>query len=154
MPVTAQEVVERYGAMVWRLALARTANRHDAEDVFQDVFLRYVRHAQELRDEEHRRAWLIRCTVNCSKSLLTAPWRRRTVVLEESMAAPAPDEEARAVYAVVLALPSIYRTAIHLHYYEGLSVAEIARAVGCREGTVKARLHRGRALLKGVLQDV
>ena len=151
--MTAQETVERYGDMVWRLALARTANRHDAEDVFQDVFLRYVRHDRKLKSEEHRRAWLIRCTINCSKSLLSAPWRR-TVALEESVAAPAPDEEAGQVYEAVLALPQIYRTAIHLHYYEGLTVAEIARAVGCREGTVKARLHRGRELLKGVLQDV
>ena len=52
-----------------------------------------------------------------------------------------------------LALPQIYRTAIHLHYYEGLTVAEIARAEGCREGTVKARLHRGRELLKGALTE-
>ena len=74
--MTARETVERYGDMVWRLALARTADRHDAEDVFQEVFLRYIRHAHRLADEDHRRAWLIRCTINCSKSLLAAPWRR------------------------------------------------------------------------------
>ncbi len=145
--------VEQYGDMVWRLSLARTASVHDAEDVFQEVFLRYLRHQDHLNGAEHIRAWLIRCTVNCSKSLLTAPWRRRTVALEEALAAPM-DEEARAVYAAVLSLPQIYRTAIHLYYYEGLSVAEIAQATGCREGTVKSRLSRGRALLKGVLHDV
>lgn len=148
-----QQTVERYGDMVWRLALARTANVHDAEDVFQEVFLRYLRHQDRLTSAEHVRAWLIRCAINCSKSLLTSPWRR-TVPLEDFLADAPMDEEARSAYAAVLALPPIYRTAIHLHYYEGLSVAEIARATGCREGTVKARLYRGRALLKGVLTDV
>ena len=145
--------VEQYGDMVWRLSLARTASVHDAEDVFQEVFLRYLRHQDRLNGAEHIRAWLIRCTINCSKSLLAAPWRR-TVALEETLAAAPMDEEARAVYAAVLSLPQIYRTAIHLYYYEGLSVAEIAQATGCREGTVKSRLSRGRELLKGVLHDV
>ena len=149
-----REIVEQYGDMVWRLSLARTANIHDAEDVFQVVFLRYLRHQDRLNGAEHIRAWLIRCTINCSKSLLSSPYRRRKAVLEDSLPAADMDEEARAVYAAVLSLPQIYRTAIHLHYYEGLSVAEIARAAGCREGTVKSRLSRGRALLKGVLHDV
>ena len=151
--MTARETVERYGDMVWRLAMARTADRHDAEDVFQEVFLRYIRHAHRLADEDHRRAWLIRCTINCSKSLLATPWRSRRCDLEDTLAAPPVDEAARQVYEAVLALPQIYRTAIHLHYYEGLTVAEIARAEGCREGTVKARLHRGRELLKGALTE-
>ena len=150
--MTAQETVQRYGNMVWRLALARTANVHDAEDVFQEVFLRYVRHQGRLETEEHRKAWLIRCTVNCSKSLLAAPWRQRRAELTETIAAPM-DQEARQVYLAVLALPQIYRTVIHLHYYEGLTVAEIAQAIGCREGTVKSRLHRGRELLKGALTE-
>ena len=63
-------------------------------------------------------------------------------------------EENRAVYAAVLALPPHYRTVIHLHYYEGFSVAEIAEQLGCAEGTVKARLHRARARLREALQDV
>lgn len=56
--------VERWGGLVWHLALARTANVPDAEDVFQEVFLRYFRHENDFADDEHRKAWLIRCTVN------------------------------------------------------------------------------------------
>ena len=148
----ARELVERYGDMVWRLALARTGRRQDAEDVFQEVFLRCVKNADRLENGEHARAWLIRCTINCSKSLFTSAWRRNTVPLEEDLLAPM-EEEQREVYAAVLALPQLYRTAIHLHYYEGLSVAEIAALTGSREGTVKSWLHRGRTLLKGALED-
>ena len=132
------EAVERWGDLVWRLALARTANVQDAEDVFQEVFLRYFRHEDRMESDEHRKAWLIRCTVNRAKSLFLSPWRRRTVPLET---------------AAVLALPAKYRTAIHLYYFEGLSVAEMAAALGCAEGTVKSQLSRGRALLREALKE-
>lgn len=144
--------VERWGDMVWRLALARTANVSDAEDVFQEVFLRYFRHEGELDSDEHRKAWLIRCTVNRAKSLLSSPWRRRTVPLETAARIGVADEY-REVYSAVLALPAKYRTVIHLYYFEGLPVADIAAALDCAEGTVKSQLSRGRALLREALKE-
>ncbi len=144
--------VERWGDMVWRLALARTGQVQDAEDVFQDVFLRYFRHAGKFQTDEHRKAWLIRCTVNRAKSVLAAPWRKRTAPLETAERVGVEDEY-REVYAAVLSLPAKYRAAIHLHYYEGLSVKEIAEALGAAEGTVKSRLSRGRALLRDMLKE-
>ena len=148
-----EDAVARFGDMVWRLALARMASVPDAEDVFQEVFLRYFRHEDEFESDEHRRAWLIRCTINRTKSALTAPWRRRVLPLETA-ADLGVREENREVYAAVLALPPKYRTVVHLHYYEGFSVAEIAAHLGCAEGTVKAQLHRARAKLKEALRDV
>lgn len=150
---TRTEAVERFGPTVWRLALARMANTHDAEDVYQDVFLRYFRHEAEFATDEHRRAWLIRCTINRTKSALTAPWRRRTMPLE-AIAELGVAEENRTVYAAVLALPQKYRTVVHLHYFEGYSVAEIAAQLSCAEGTVKSRLHRAREQLRDALCDL
>lgn len=144
--------VELWGDLVWRLALARTANVQDAEDVFQEVFLRYFRHEDELKSDEHRKAWLIRCTVNRAKSLFLSPWQRRTAPLETA-AQVGVEDDYREVYAAVLSLPAKYRAAIHLHYFEGLSVAEIAAALGCAEGTVKSQLSRGRALLREALKE-
>lgn len=146
-------VVERWGDMVWRLALARTANVSDAEDVFQEVFLRYFRHEHQLDNDEHRKAWLIRCTVNRANSLLTSPWRRKTVPLEVA-AQVGVEDEYREVYSAVLSLPAKYRAVIHLHYFEGLSVAEIATDLDLPEGTVKSQLSRGRALLRDILEGV
>ncbi len=146
-------LVERWGDMVWRLALARTGRRQDAEDIFQEVFLRFFRHEEKLRTAEHQKAWLIRCTVNRAKSLAAAPWRRRTLPMELAAQVSVPEPD-RTVYAAVLALPSPYRTVIHLHYFEGLSVAEIASACGCAQGTVKSRLSRGRDLLRASLKEV
>ena len=145
--------VKRWGDMVWRLALARTANVADAEDVFQEVFLRYFRHEDRFDSDEHRKAWLIRCTVNRAKSLVASPWRRRTVPLETAEEVGVEDDY-REVYSAVLSLPAKYRTAIHLHYFEGLSVAEMAETLNVPEGTVKSQLSRGRALLREMLQEV
>ena len=147
------QAVNRWGDMVYRLALARTASVPDAEDVFQEVFLRFFRHEDELDTDEHRKAWLIRCTVNRCKSLLASPWRRRTVPLETA-AEVGVEDDYRDVYSAVLSLPAKYRAAIHLHYFEGLSVAEMAQALGVPEGTVKSQLSRGRTLLRDMLKEV
>lgn len=145
--------VKRWGDMVWRLALARTANVADAEDVFQEVFLRYFRHEDRFDSDEHRKAWLIRCTVNRAKSLVASPWRRRTVPLETAEEVGVEDDY-REVYSAVLSLPAKYRAVIHLHYFEGLSVSEMAQTLQLPEGTVKSQLSRGRDLLRDMLEEV
>lgn len=145
--------VQRWGDMVWRLALARTASVPDAEDVFQDVFLQYFRHEDKFHTDEHRKAWLLRCTINRCKTLMASPWRRRTVPLDTA-AEVGVEDDYREVYNAVLSLPEKYRTVIHLHYFEGLSVAEMAAALHSTEGTVKSQLSRGRALLRDLLKEV
>ena len=147
------QAVNRWGDMVYRLALARTASVPDAEDVFQEVFLRYFRHEDRFHTDEYRKAWLLRCTINRCKSVTAAPWRRRTVPLETAEEVGVEDDY-REVYSAVLSLPAKYRAAIHLHYFEGLSVAEMAQALGVPEGTVKSQLSRGRALLRDMLKEV
>ena len=147
------QVVERWGDLVYRLALARTASVPDAEDVFQEVFLRYFRHEERFHSDEYRKAWLLRCTLNRCKSLLSSPWRRRIVPLETAEEVGVEDDY-REVYSAVLSLPEKYRAVIHLHYFEGLSVAEMAAALDSTEGTVKSQLSRGRALLRDMLKEV
>lgn len=147
---TASDVLGRYADMVYRLAFARTKSRYDAEDILQEVFLRYIRHAPECRDEEHRRAWLIRATINCSKTLLTSAWFCRTVPMEDTLVTEI--QEKSEVYYAVLALPARYRTVIHLYYYEDYPVAQIGTLLGCGESTVKSRLHRARKLLRDKLK--
>lgn len=144
--------VERWGDMVWRLALAGTKNRHDAEDVFQEVFERFFRHEEKLQTAEHRKAWLIRCTINRCKSLFASPWRQRKVSMDQIRELGIP-EETREVYFAVQQLPKKYALVIHLHYYEGYSVAEIASMLDCAEGTVKSQLSRARSLLRQILQE-
>lgn len=150
----AARLIEAYGPAVYRLAWARTGNRTDAEDVTQETFLRLVRSAPEFRDGEHCRAWLLRVAANCAGDLHRAPWRRRERPLEEAAALSAPEPpELDGLLKQVLALPKDYRTVVHLFYYEELSTAEIAKLLGKREGAVRTRLSRARAMLRERLKE-
>ncbi|MBM6887731.1 RNA polymerase sigma factor [Pseudoflavonifractor phocaeensis] len=141
-----RQVMERYGDMVYRLALAQTHSSHDADDVFQEVFLRYLRAAPAFREEEHRKAWLLRVTVNCCKKLHGSFWRRHTVALSETL--PAQNPEEGELLGLLEGLPPKYRAVLHLYYYEGYATEEIAAILGRSPGTVRSQLSRGRALLR------
>lgn len=142
----ARAAVERYGPMVYRLALAQTHSAHDADDVFQEVFLRYVRRAPDFTEEEHRKAWLLRVTANCCKKLRGSFWNKHTVALSEAI--PAQNEGEGELLALLDALPEKYRSVLHLYYCEGYATDEIAAILGRRAATVRSQLSRGRALLR------
>jgi RNA polymerase sigma-70 factor, ECF subfamily len=144
------EVLTRYSNMVYRLALSRTKNLSDAEDILQEVFLRLVTKNPEFESEEHRKAWLIRVTINCSTKLLTSAWFRKTVPLHEELKFET--KEKSEVYYAVMDLPLKYRTAIHLFYYEDMSISQISNVLAVKESTIKSQLLRGRELLKTTLK--
>jgi RNA polymerase sigma-70 factor (ECF subfamily) len=144
------DVLTRYSNMVYRLALSRTRNVADAEDVLQEVFLRLIHKKPEFENEEHRKAWLIRVTVNCSSKLLTSAWFRRTVPLEEELKFET--KEKSNVYYAVMELPLKYRTVIHLYHYEDLSISQISNILAIKESTIKSQLLRARQLLKTKLK--
>ena len=77
-----EQIVREQGDMVLRLALAHTGNRTDAEDVFQEVFIRLVRSLDKIESEDHLRYWLIRVTINRCKSLFSSAYRKREVAVE------------------------------------------------------------------------
>ncbi len=143
-------IVNQYSNMVYKLALARTKDKADAEDVFQEVFIRYMKNYQKIVSDEHCKAWLIRTTINCSYDIFKSPWLKKTVPMIDNLVFST--EERSNVYCSVLELPKKYRTVIHLFYYEDMSIKEIAEALGIKEGTVKSQLHRGRNMLKESLK--
>ena len=150
MPDTA-EAVAQYGSAVYRLAYAMTRSRSDADDVFQEVFLRYHRAAPDFESQAHEKAWLLRVTVNRSRSLLSSPWRKRSVPLEDVYACPGPEESA--VAEALAALPPGDRTLLHLYYYEGYRTEEIAGLLGRKGATVRSQLTRARQKLARLLKE-
>ena len=142
---------EKYADTVYRLAFVRTKSRHDSDDVLQEVFLRYMRVWQNMQSEEHVKATLIRITVNCSNSLLTSAWFKKTQPLDENIPAAEGYSDQNAL-SEVLKLPVKYRTVIHLYYYMGYSVAEIAELTKSNPSTVKTRLSRARGQLKKTIK--
>lgn len=146
-----RQVVETYGNMVYRLALAQTHSGHDADDVFQEVFLRYLRSAPDFREEEHRKAWLLRVAVNCANRFHASPWRRRTEPLSEALSVPAPEGED--LWEELRRLPEKDRTVLHLYYYEDMTTEEIAQMLDRNPATVRSQLLRARAKLKKLLVE-
>ena len=141
----------KYADEVYRLAFVRTGSRSDSDDILQEVFLRYMKVWRKMESEEHIKATLIRITVNCSNSLLSSSWFKKTDPLDENIAA-VEDNSAQSALSEVLKLPVKYRTVIHLHYYMGYSVAEIAELTKTNPSTVKTRLARARGQLKKTLE--
>ena len=148
----AARAIRQYGDMVRRLCLVHLKNPADTEDIFQNVFLKYVLSSVVFESPEHEKAWLIRVTINACKDLLKSFFRSRTVPLEELLDQPAPLlGEHREVLEAVLALAPKYRDAVYLHYYEGYTAAEIGKLLGKNTNTVYTLLTRAREQLRKTL---
>ncbi len=141
--------VEKYADMIQHICFYHLKNRADAEDVFQNVFLKYMLHDTPFNDDEHEKAWLLRVTINSCKDYLNDFFRRNKIPLEalDEIEAEVPEEH-REVLEAVLSLPVKYKDVIYLHYYEGYKTSEIGKILGKKENTVYSLLSRGRKMLK------
>lgn len=141
--------VEKYADMIQRICLYHLKNQADTEDVFQNVFLKYMLHEEVFYDEEHEKAWLLRVAINECKDFLKSFFRRNMVPLQAvaELETEMPDDH-REVLEAVLSLPGQYKDVIYLHYYEGYTASEIGAILGKKENTVYSLLSRGRGILK------
>ncbi len=152
-----EESVEKYSEMIYRLALAGTANVQDAEDVTQDVFMKLLKCKKDFSDDEHRKAWLIRVTVNEIGLLKRSAWfrKRGNSELPEMPDGTdiVSDAENKLVYDAVMQLKQDYRIAVILHYYYDYPCDDIARMTKTKESTIRTRLRRAREKLKEILKE-
>lgn len=79
-----EELFEQYSDMVYRIAISYGNNVQIAEDVVQKVFLRVLRNKPSFQGSEHEKAWFVRVTVNCCKSMLSSAWLKRMRPLEDA----------------------------------------------------------------------
>ena len=161
-PPTWEEVVEQHGARVYRLAYRLTGNVHDAEDLTQDVFVRVFRSLHSYTPGTFE-GWLHRITTNVFLDKMRRKQRIRFDALSDEAAARLPSRSAGPEQAYVernfdhdvqQALDSLspeFRAAVVLCDIEGLSYEEIADVLGIKLGTVRSRIHRGRAQLREAL---
>lgn len=149
----AERLVATYADMILRLSYTYLGSTHDAEDICQTVLLRTLTKAPRFTSFDHERAWIIRTTTNACKDLLRSAARRTTVALDAHGEPEAPASPDGSVADAVARLPRDQRIAIHLHYYEGLPIAEIARITGSSEAAISKRLSRARQTLRTTLGD-
>lgn len=165
-----RDAMRRWGPSVYRLAAMRTGSRHDADDVYQDVFLRLATDTTAFRDDEHLKAWLLHVTANRCREIARFAWRRRDAPMDALVFEPASPEatpEEALVHAedealaaqdierlmrVLGRLKPAWREAIHLAYFEGLTSEQIADIVGITPSAVRTRLQRARTRLRDLLE--
>ena len=134
--------MDAYGSAVYRLALCRLQNVQDAEDVYQDVFLRLLKEKRREWDGEQLKAWLLRVALNRCADIRRFRLRRPVLALDEvpELAGPVDSEGAE-----------LWEAVARLHYAEGYQTEEIAAMLGIPAATVRTRLRRGRIALKNSL---
>jgi RNA polymerase sigma-70 factor (ECF subfamily) len=157
-----EQIVEQHSDRVYRLAYRLTGNRHDAEDLTQEVFVRVFRSLSTYTPGTFE-GWLHRITTNLFLDQARRKQRIRFDALSDEKAdrltssSPAPE----AAYAdqtfdddierALATLPPDFRAAVVLCDVEGLTYEEIAEILGAKLGTVRSRIHRGRAMLRTAL---
>jgi len=144
-------IVHTYSTSVLRFAYSYVKNRPDAEDIAQDVFITYMQKAPPFDHELQRKAWLMSVTSNKCKDYLKSNWKKRTASMPDNLGYMPKESSALLIY--VLNLDEKYRIPIHLFYYEGYSIEEIAVITGNKPATVGTWLARGRMLLKTMIGD-
>ncbi|NLW11587.1 MAG: sigma-70 family RNA polymerase sigma factor [Clostridiaceae bacterium] len=146
-----EEVIHEFGDMVYRLAYSYCRNKFDADDIFQEVFLKYMKKDSAFESDDHQKAWLIRVTINCAKSELTSFWKRNVVEMKGEITLTDPDDLYLA--EILQQLPQKYRIVIHLYYYEGYSTDEISELLGKRPSTIRTQLTRARERLSLLMEE-
>jgi RNA polymerase sigma factor (sigma-70 family) len=159
---TWDEIVDQHTARVYRLAYRLTGNAHDAEDLTQEVFVRVFRSLDTYTPGTFE-GWLHRVTTNLFLDGARRKQRIRFDALSDERAArlrsssPSPDVAYADLHfeddveRALATLPPDFRAAVVLCDVEGLTYEEIAEILGAKLGTVRSRIHRGRAQLRAAL---
>ena len=147
--LTFEQVVRKYAQTVMRVCIMRLENYSDAEDCFQNVYVKLYKSTKSFSDEEHLKAWLIRVAINECSSYVKSNNRE---IPMEGIRRDEPDftDESADMSWALMRTPQKYRDVLYLYYCEQYKVNEIAKLLKLNENTVKTRLRRGRDILKAI----
>lgn len=141
-----EEAVHNYSDSLLRVAYTYTKNTSDAEDIVQEAYLSLLQREKRFLSPEHMKSWLIRVTINKCKNHLKSAWISKRTIMPEQIKNLSHEEHD--LLDAVLSLEEKYRLPIHLFYYEGYSIAEIAEILKKKPATIGSLLDRGRKKLK------
>lgn len=148
----AERLLKEYGNSILRLAYSYMHNMSDAEDILQDTIIQYIKTNNSFENDVHEKAWLMRVAINISKNKIIYNKRRETSEIDENFFIEE-EQDLKFVWDAVKSLPLKYAEVIHLFYYEGYTVLQIAEMLCKNDSTVRSLLHRGRKKLKEVLGE-
>lgn len=138
-----------YKNTIYSIAFSYVHNTVDADDVVQDVFMKYLNSNEQFKDNDNEKYWLIRVTINTCKSFIKKAWKQK-VNLDDDQIIHTPDKQNTdiSLFEIVYNLPQIYKEVIILYYYENLSIIDISKTLKISISAVKKRLERARNIIK------
>lgn len=145
--------IEAYSDTILRIAVQNTKNYHDAEDVVQEVFIRLMNNYDGFESGEHKKAWLIRVTINLCRDINRSRRFKGLEPLEDYPCFYGDELKSCEIIEMIRNLPENRRNAVYLFYFEGYSINEIAEITGRNAKSVGSDLHRARKQLKLEMED-
>lgn len=154
LTLTTEVALEEFSDVVYRVAYSYAKNEADAQDIFQDVFMRFMKYGigKEYDSLDHAKHWFIRVTINCYHTLVSKR-KRRDEIEKDPRNIKERTREYSSLTETVGELDEKYRIVIHLFYYEDYKVKEISNILGENENTIKSRLARAKKILKDKLKS-
>lgn len=155
------EYIRQYGKRLFGLCLSLCGNRHDAEDLYQDTWLKVLKEIRRYDESRPFEPWLTQICVNTYRNELRRLSRAPFVQFSSNetrdqlfatLAAPEQKDHLD-LYRAIDALPEKIRLTVILFYFRDMDVNQTAQTLGIPPGTVKSRLNKARKLLKEVLTD-
>ncbi len=150
-----EEIINEYFKLLFKISYNYTLDAFKAEDIVQEVFLKFYRARNTFNDDEHIKNWLIRVTKNLS---LNAVKKKKRILLNDEYINDLPDNSFSfksvndEMTACVMSLKDNYKDIILLYYYDDLSIKEIAQVLKITETNVQTRLDRARKKLKEIIE--
>lgn len=142
-----------YSNLIFKLSMTYLGNKSDAEDIVQEVFIKLFTNTESFKTPEHERFWIIRVTINMCKNHLGTFWHKNIVPLDSIQEQSEYTEYNNDILDMLYSLPTNYRVALYLFYYENYSIEEISKILKVSKSAVKMRLKRGKEKLKLDLEE-
>ena len=142
-----------YGKMLFKIAFLYVGNSADAEDILQDVFIKYLSGRYSFKNSDHEKAWFIRVTQNKALDFLKRKGRKNIYLDDIENFTYEKNDNSADILREILALPEKYKSSVILYYYNDYSVEEISKILKISKSAVKMRLKRSREILKTELED-
>ncbi|MCX7694687.1 MAG: sigma-70 family RNA polymerase sigma factor [Caloramator sp.] len=156
-----ETLIDEYGDDVLRLCFIYTKDYSQAEDLFQEVFIKIYKNIDKFRQDSDVYTWITRIAINTCKDYLKSAWIKRNILFwdvkteeKETVENDVIKEiERDYILEAVLKLPEKYRVVVYLYYYKGFTTADMSQILNTKESTIRSRLMRAREILRSNLKE-
>ncbi|OPJ56252.1 ECF RNA polymerase sigma factor SigW [Alkalithermobacter paradoxus] len=150
-----ETLIDLYGNDVLRICMYYMKNKDDAEDAFQDVFVKIHKNKSQYEAKASIKTWITRIAINTCKDILKSSWNKKTTYLDGNISDELiyHDEVSLGdeVYEAIQSLSDIYKEVIFLKYYNDMTAKEISAITGASESAINSRILRAKTELRNIL---